>query len=171
MNEQLAKEVDELLKEFRQIARNAKRGTSAILTKSAKPVVAALYRAAPHGRKVHKRYSTAKLVKSIRAPKGRGNVVATYYPGNLAASFDVLRFRQSKYAVFVGAKLAKGTAQGVFGPFGKTDGYYAHMIEKGTRHTPPRPFILPTWIMMKERTQKTIVEGLKAKIKRLKKVQ
>jgi hypothetical protein len=45
------------------------------------------------------------------------------------------------------------------------------MIEKGTRHTPPRPFILPTWIMMKERTQKTIVEGLKAKIKRLKKVQ
>lgn len=170
MNDLLNKEAVELIKELNAISKNAKRSSGIILVKAARHVVNAIFRAAPHGRKIHKRYNTVKITKAFRAPKGMGRVAATYYPGNLAASFDVMRFRQSRYAVFVGARVAKGIGEGTFGPFGKTDGYYAHMIEKGTRHTPPRPFVEPTWNAMKEKTRQRIVQGLKDKIKRLKKV-
>ena len=53
--------------------------------------------AAPQGSKPHKRYSTAKANKAIRAPKGMGNVVATYMPGNLARSIRVLDLKKTKH--------------------------------------------------------------------------
>ena len=71
--------------------------------------------AAPRGSKIHKRYSTAKVNKAIRAPKGMGTVVATYSPGNLGNSMQILPLRRTKSAVYVGAKLAKGQAKGNFG--------------------------------------------------------
>lgn len=98
--------------------------------------------AAPRSAKIHKRYSTPKLNKGIRAPKGAGRVAATYYPGNLARSIQVLRFSRAKSKVFVGAKLAKGQATGTFGRGTRTDGYYLHMVEKGTKNAASNPFFL-----------------------------
>lgn len=169
MSNSTQQEVAQLIGELREISKKAKSDTSRILKVSAKPLVNALFIAAPHGKKVHKRYSTVKLSKKIRAGRGKGTVVATYAPGNLAASFAVLALKKQDYRVTVGAKLAKGSAKGDFGPHGRTDGYYAHMIEKGTRNMTARPFIGPTWARMKEPTKILIVNNLKKKIKRLKK--
>lgn len=166
MDAQLQREIDELGKELRRISSNAKNQTSRILGKGARPLVYALFAAAPHGRKMHKRYSA---MKGRRAKRGSGNVVATYAPGNLAASFAVMRFRNAKYRVTVGAKLAKGSAQGNFGPMGKSDGYYAHMVEKGTKNSKAQPFVLPTWIRMEPTVKNIIIADFKRVIKRLKK--
>lgn len=83
---------------------------------------------APIGTRVHKRYNSGKT----RAAKGAGVVEATYRPGNLRRSFRVLNLRKSKNAVFVGALLGKST-----------DGYYAGMVESGTKYMPSRPFVAP----------------------------
>lgn len=97
--------------------------------------------AAPRSLKPHYRYSTPKLNNKLRAPKGMGKIVATYYPGNLGTSIRVLRFARAQSKVFVGAKLAKGVSpQGNFGRGARADGYYLHMVEKGTRFASARPF-------------------------------
>lgn len=100
---------------------------------------------APRSKRPHKRYNTAKVVRSIRAPKGSGTVVATYFPGNLGASIQVLKFRQAQSKVFVGARLAKGQASGSFGRGVRTDGYYLNMVELGTRYAAARPFFRAAW--------------------------
>lgn len=100
---------------------------------------------APRSKRPHKRYGTAKVVKSIKAPKGSGTVVATYFPGNLGASVQVMKFRQAQSKVFVGARLAKGQASGTFGRGVRTDGYYLHMVELGTRNASARPFFRAAW--------------------------
>lgn len=95
---------------------------------------------APKSSKVHKRYSTAKVNKKMRAPKGMGTVVATYHPGNLAQSMQVLKFSRAKTKVYVGSKLAKGGARGTFGLGSRTDGYYLGMVTDGTKHSSPNRF-------------------------------
>lgn len=102
---------------------------------------AAAESAAPRSSKPHKRYSTPKVTNRLRAPKGSGRVAATYYPGNLANSLRVLKFSRAKTKVFVGAKLAKGrSAKGTFGLGQRADGYYLHMVERGTKYASARPF-------------------------------
>lgn len=97
--------------------------------------------AAPRSAKPHKRYSTPKASNRLRAPKGLGRVQATYYPGNLANSLQVLKFNRSKTKVFVGAKLAKGRSnKGSFGLGARSDGYYLHMVERRTKYAAARPF-------------------------------
>lgn len=134
-------EIDALVKEFSEIATNIVKARSRILTVSSKILVNEIKSNAPVGSKIHKRYSTPKVIKSRRAKKGSGVVVATYYPGNLRFSFNVMKFRRSKAAVYVGAKLAKGQAEGVFSSAAKADGYYAHMVDRGTRQKAARPFV------------------------------
>lgn len=85
---------------------------------------------APKSKRPHFRYTTAKLTKKIRAPKGSGYIKAAYYPGNLGRSINVLKFRQAKSKVFIGAKLSRNTS-GIF-KGKKTDGYYMHFTEEGT---------------------------------------
>lgn len=92
---------------------------------------AAAESAAPKSSKVHYRYSTAKLTKKIRAPKGLGNKVASYSPGNLGRSINVLKFRQAKSKVFVGAKLARRASGNFSGR--RADGYYLHFTDQGTK--------------------------------------
>ena len=114
--------------------------------------------AAPKGRRIHKRYSTAKVNKAIRAPKGMGTVIATYSPGNLARSMQVLKLRRTKSAVYVGANLAKGTAKGNFSGI-RADGYYLHMVEGGTRNWPGgKPFFMATWNRAKPRVTKIMLD-------------
>jgi len=170
MNAHLKSEVETLIKELQLISQKAKTQTAAILSRSAKPVVNALFIAAPHGRKIHKRYRSAGLSRRIRAGRGKGSVVAIYRPGNLAASFQTFRFKGAKYRVTIGAKLAKGSATGAFGPgTGRTDAYYAGMIEKGTKNTSARPFVGTTWGRMRAQTRNSIITDLQKLIKRIKK--
>ena len=78
------------------------------------------------GKVTHRRYP--KLGGRKKAGKGSGNVLGTYRPGNLRRSIRVLNFRRSP-AAFVGAKLGK-----------TPDGYYAHMVERGTTTQPAQEF-------------------------------
>jgi HK97 gp10 family phage protein len=89
-----------------------------------------------------------KVAVSLAAHKRYkgGRLVATYLPGNLKASIQVLPLRKTA-AVFVGAKLTKSGASGEFGPGAKTDGYYGAWVEYGAQigstHVPARPFMRP----------------------------
>lgn len=96
----------------------------------------------PVGSKVHFRYSTPKVDNRRRAPRGMGRAIAAYNPGNLRGSIRTLQFPRAVDAVFVGPKLAKRGGKGTYGP-GRPDGYYAHMVEKGTKFMSARPFIQP----------------------------
>lgn len=103
-----------------------------ILKQSAKILQKAAKANIPQSDEQHFRYSTNKISKSLKTPKGLGNVVAVYNPGNLRRSIRTLVFRRSD-SVFVGPKLAKKRSYGVFRG-GRVDGYYAHFLEFGTRH-------------------------------------
>lgn len=134
-------EIDALMKEFYELSSNIAKDRMSILNASSKILVSEIKSNVPIGGKVHKRYSTPKVIKSRRAKKGSGVVVATYFPGNLRFSFRSMKFRRSKSAVFVGAVLAKGEAHGVFSNSAKADGYYAHMVDRGTKKKAARPFM------------------------------
>lgn len=159
-NMSLEKEVEALVRELRQISQTSKRQTSRILGKNARTITDALFAAAPHGNKVHKRYRSAGLSKRIKAGAGRGSVVAIYRPGNLATSFKLFRFRGAKYSIQVGAKFQKN-AVGTFGPgTGKNDAYYTHIVEQRD------PFIIPTWLRVKNAVTNGIITDLKKIIER-----
>lgn len=98
--------------------------------------------AAPRSPKPHYRYSTPKVNRKIRAPKGMGKIVATYMPGNLGNSIRVLKFPKAKSKVYVGARLQKGSPSGTFGTGARADGYYLHMVEKRTKYHDGNPFFL-----------------------------
>jgi len=105
--------------------------------------------AAPKSKAVHYRYNTSKLTKKLRAPKGLGNKVASYSPGNLGRSMNVLKFSRAKSKVFVGAKLARRATGKFTGR--RTDGYYLHMVEQGTKHSQAKPFFGASWARSKDR--------------------
>ena len=156
----LTNEIEQLIRDLRLVSQTSKKQTGRILTKNAKPIVDALFLAAPHGHKIHKRYRSAGLNKRIRAPKGKGSVVAIYRPGNLAMSFRLFRFNRAKYSIQVGAKFQGKNATGAFGPgTGQYDAYYTHILEKKD------PFIIPTWNRMKAGVEAGIIKSLKRVIK------
>ena len=127
-----------------------------ILSLAGAYIAASTEASAPMGRRTHHRYSTPKLLRSIRTPVGMGRIVATYKPGNLKRSMQVLRFRQAPSTVFIGAKLAKGNVRGVFGSRSRVDGYYAHMVERGTQHSAAQPFVLRGFNMGKSQALRTV---------------
>lgn len=143
MNAQTQRELNLLIKQLRKVSDTAKKQSQKAFKEAAGPLVSAIQARAPQSEKAHHRYNTSKLSKSIRAPKGMGNIVATYQPGNLGRSFKTLTFRRSA-AVFVGAKLAKGNNKGTFAG-ARTDGYYAHWMEYGApgQNVPASPFVRP----------------------------
>jgi HK97 gp10 family phage protein len=143
MNAETQRELTHLIKQLRKVSDTAKKQSQKAFKEAAGPLVSAIKARAPQSEKSHHRYNTSKLSKSIRAPKGMGNIVATYQPGNLGRSFKTLTFRRSA-AVFVGAKLAKGNNKGTFAG-ARTDGYYAHWVEYGApgQNVPASPFVRP----------------------------
>lgn len=112
-----------------------------------------------------KRYGTGKFSKRIKAPKGKGTVVATYEPGNLRLSMQVLKFKRSK-ALFVGAKVMKRTPSGTFGKGRRADGWYAHFIEFGTRRARARPFMRPAVHATERAVKMRIKQGLEGEVRR-----
>ncbi len=127
-------QVKEAVKKFDLLPKKfAKRERKKFLRKAAKPLIKAARNNIPESDEPHYRYATAKASSSKRAPKGEGNIVAVYYPGNLKKSIRALSFRKSG-SIFVGPKLQKRGAFGEFGKGNKVDGYYAAMMEFGTRN-------------------------------------
>lgn len=121
---QLEKEIKSLTKKFEP------RVTQRVFSKAAKPYIHKVREEAPRAKRVVKRYNTPKSFSNKRAPKGQGVVAAEYHPGNLGRSFKRLRFRRSYLmrAIFIGPKRAR-TTTGVFRTIGKSDGWYAHLVD------------------------------------------
>ena len=112
-------------------------------------------------RQVNRRYSTAKVVNKIRAPKGKGTVVAEYHRGNLARAQEILKLRRQKYTVSVGTKVRRGrSAKGVFKGT-RVDGYYMKMVHDGTRHSVPKPWVEKSFNQGKGIATKVIANELK----------
>ena len=126
-------------------------------------MASAIAQATPRGPSMHYRYNTSKANKGMRAPKGMGTVVASYSPGNLKGSMQVLKLNRSKTKTYVGARLAKGKASGNFGPAGRSDGYYAHMVDGGTKNSDAQNYYRPAVT----RATPTVLNILLQKWKRL----
>ncbi len=123
-------ELNDAIRKLRGVAPVIKKDIQDDLSEASRILVSAVQGRVPVSDKPHSRYSTAKVIKGIRAPKGMGRIVATYQPGNLKKAFRTLKFRRSE-AVFVGPKL--GAAQ--------ADGFYAHFVEFGTVQQPAQGYV------------------------------
>lgn len=169
MDAQTQAEINNLIRQLRKVSDTAKKQSQAAFKEAAGPLISAIQSRAPQSEKAHHRYSTSKLSGKIRAPKGMGNIVATYQPGNLKRSFKTLTFRNSA-AVFIGPKLGKGNNKGVFAG-GRTDGYYAHWVEYGApaQSVPAQPFVRPAVDAAGGLTLRIASELLKREIEKLNK--
>ena len=134
MDAALQSELNTLIRKLDGLGEAARKDRNAILTEAAGPLQSAIAGRAPQSDQPHSRYSTPKLNKGLRAPKGQGHIVATYQPGNLRKSVQTLRFRRSR-AVFIGPRIDKS------GSGRKPDGYYAHMVNFGTVHQSAQRFV------------------------------
>ena len=166
MDAQLNKEIALAVFKLRGISKAASRASSRALTRAAQPLVHEIQFRAPTSDEPHSRYDTPKASKRLKAPKGQGKVVATYTPGNLERSFDVLKFRRSR-AVFVGPKVDKAGSRGLFSG-GRTDGYYGQWQEFGAPNAGivPRPFVAPAVAAARNEVGQIAVAELKKAIER-----
>jgi HK97 gp10 family phage protein len=155
MADSIQAEINALVRSLQNIDKEVKKAALPALTKAARPIVTAARNNADISEATHFRYNTSKLVKGIRAPKGQGQIVATYRPGNLKGSIKTMRFRRSNGAVFVGPVVSRN-GSGTFGPTStyeggimpsnaRSDGYYGRFVEFGAPAigVPPNPFMKP----------------------------
>jgi len=163
----LARDITDLISRLGKMSEEVQKRTIPIMSKAALPLIEEIQFRAPVSDEPHDRYSTSKVSSSIRAPKGQGNVVATYMPGNLERSFSILKFRRSKSAVYVGARLNKSGSTGTFSGQ-RTDGYYAAWQEYGAPAAgiPPRPFVGPAVDAVKNEVLQIAVNEFKKTIER-----
>ena len=142
MDAQTQREINALIKILQGVSIEAKKQSQKAFKEAAGPLISAIKARAPISEKAHSRYKTTKLSGGIKAPKGMGQIEATYHPGNLQRSFRTLKFRRSP-AVFVGPRLDRNTS-GVF-KGNRADGYYAHFMEFGApaQNVPAQPFVRP----------------------------
>lgn len=126
------KKVNGLTKEFSSKERKK------ILRRSARPLRKAAKRFTPVRKEppgLNRRYATAKVLKGIKAPKGKGKVVAKYPPGWLRKSIAILTYRRTS-DVFVGPRL-RGRFDGYYAPmrFGDSLGFYKNVMRPALRAT------------------------------------
>lgn len=134
MADLMQKEINEAIKKLRLLPKEfRKKEKRKVLRKAAKPLIQAARNNIGDSDEPHYRYKTSKASSNIKAPKGSGNVIAVYHPGNLRKSIRALTFRKSS-DIFVGPKLAKRGSGGHYGKGNTVDGYYAAFMEFGTRH-------------------------------------
>ena len=150
INGGIDKEIQDAIKTLRKLPA-AMRGEArkSILKKAAIPLQNAAVAAAPRSKKPHRRK--------------KGGLSIVYFPGNLKGSIQILNFRKSQ-DVFVGAKISKKSqSAAAYGRGRRVDGYYAHMVEFGTRNYTARPFMRPA----ADATRKIVNEQIKKGITRL----
>lgn len=125
-----------------------------LLAKAAVPLVKAAKANIPDSDEPHYRYRGGSKKKG----KGKGEIVAVYYPGNLRKSIRTKRLSKST-DVFVGPVTAKSP----FGSFGngKVDGYYAHLVEYGTVFQGGVGYMRRALDATKGKVRDNIIEGVK----------
>ena len=171
MNRQLKLEFDRTIKKLKSMPDAiSPRVRKKILRSAADHFVDAARANIKDSTKAHHRYShRGKLTSRLKAGKGSGRVIATYKPGNLRRSIQILRhgkFRRLQ-SVFVGPK-ADRSPSGVFGNEDKVDGYYAHMVEFGTVNSAPQPFMRPAFIASRGKVRVEIIGNMERRINRWK---
>lgn len=145
-------EVNAIITRLRKIQTGTQANIKNDLREGANFLASAIKGRTPVGSRIHKRYKAGRR----RAAKGAGVVVATYRPGNLRKSFQVLPLRRTKSALYVGPK------------YGRTpDGYYAHMVEFGTKYNPSQPFVGPTVASVGPVAQRFILNALQQRVKNI----
>ncbi len=93
-----------------------------------------------------KRKTRTKGINGKRLRGVKGIVYATYAQGNLRRSFTLGEFSNGN--VFIGAGREKSVpAQGDF-KGDKADGYYVHMVERGTKYQRGQKFVLKAFTSM-----------------------
>lgn len=157
-------EVKAAIKKLRLLPREfSKKEKRKVLRKAAKPLIQAARANIPRSSKPHYRYKTSKASSSIKAPKGKGRVIATYYPGNLSRSIRAMTFRRSS-DIFVGPRVAKqGKGSGNF-KGNRVDGFYANQMEFGNKNMAGIGFMRKAVPLATQSVQKAIIEGSKKKI-------
>ena len=159
--QQIDAEIDAIVAEFRNLVKDfAPKQMREIMRPAAKMVAREIAAAAPVAPRTVYRYSTPKLSKGLRAPKGSGVKVAAYKPGNLGRSIGVLTFRRSA-SLYIGPRSGKKTRNG-------DDGYYAHLVEFGvpSRGIPANPFIRNTWARTKSQALSMITKSAEKVVKK-----
>lgn len=160
----LQRDIDAAIKKLQQFGHtldiDARR---AIAEDAAVLLIDEIAQRAPMSKKAHRRYSTPKFSRKIRAPKGKGRVEATYLPGNLKGAIKMFKYSRSPN-VIVGPRYRKKDASGVFGKGGRYDAYYAHMVEYGTMHSRERPFVRPAVAAVGAKVKKRMLDLLERKI-------
>lgn len=143
---QLDKDVSIIISRLNKLPKEYAKERRKLLRLAAKPVIKAIRSKVKVGSKPHRRY-----LKD-------GSLAAVYYPGNLKRSIRTLTFKKSK-SVFVGPKLGKRGSSGGTYKGNKVDGYYGHMVEFGTVHSAPQPFMRPGFSASKGAAQRVITKG------------
>ena len=128
----LEKDVQDTIKKLRALEKHfSAKERRPVLIGGAKILVSNVRNNIPEADEDVYRYSTPKVKRKKRAPKGHGNVVAVYTPGNARRSYRVLPLRKTE-DVYVGPKVAKKSTHGIFSG-NRVDGYYFHILEFGSR--------------------------------------
>lgn len=155
--QEIAAEVERAIKTLEKLGKEFdKKARRKMLRRGAEILRDELKSKAPRSKKQHKRYSTAKLLKNKRAPKGMGTVAQTYDPGNLQKAIVVLPLSKSP-DLHVGPKVAKQGRKSL------PDAYYAHWLEYGAPGigVPAHPFIRPAVASAKAKVATAVTEDAK----------
>lgn len=136
-------ETNDLIRKLQRIEGVITKDTTGIFKDASRIIISAIKGRAPMSDRAHKRYSN-------------GNVVATYKPGNLRRSIQVLPLRRVKRAVVIGPRARGGTP----------DGYYARFLEFGTVKMSKIPFVGPAVEASYGIAQKFTLELLKRRIEK-----
>jgi len=168
MAKTLEQEVKEAIKKLQLLPKEfSKKTKRKMLRKAAKPLINAARNNIGDSNEPHYRYKTSKASNKLRAPKGKGNVVAVYHPGNLRKSIKALTFRKSS-DIFVGPRVAKRGSGGHYGKGSRVDGYYDAMVEFGTRNTAGQAYMRRAVPAATQAVQKKIISETKIIIENFK---
>lgn len=148
-------EIGVLVAKLEAIGDHGRKAAKAAFKDAGSILIAAIQGRAPVSDRPHYRYASS----GRRAAPGKGKRVATYAPGNLRRSFKILPLRRTQ-AVFIGPKVAKGSASGTF-VGARTDAFYAAMVEFGTRRMAGRYFVTTAEVAAGAQTLRVATELLR----------
>lgn len=159
--------LDDLKRELIELARwiEDEKVLKSIFRKGAKPFVEKAKANAPEADDDVLRYDTPKSFGLKKAPKGYGNVVAVYSPGNLKRSIREIAARRLVRAIIIGPKRAKRNPYGKFSG-NRVDAFYAHFLELGTKTIGRDPFMKPAWESTKNEVIRNILDLMIAEIRK-----
>lgn len=121
--------------------------------KAADPLIAQIKANIPIAETSYRNKKTGKWIhRSLPFKRySNGVVVATYMPENLKKSIGKMWPKGNANYLRVGAKAGMGR---------KFDGFYAHMVERGTKFTSAQPFMRPAFDKMQAQVRKSIADDV-----------